>query len=50
MREKKGNSFELTAALADGYAMSQTGRSPVSLITSPTACKAPSFSKEGSGG
>ncbi|WP_155961341.1 MULTISPECIES: hypothetical protein [unclassified Sporosarcina] len=41
---EKQNGIELTAALADGYAMSQTGSAPGCLITSPTACKAPSFS------
>ncbi|WP_233190025.1 hypothetical protein [Sporosarcina sp. P35] len=41
---EKQNGIKLTAALADGYAMSQTGRPPGCLITSPTACKAPPFS------
>ncbi|WP_255363025.1 hypothetical protein [Sporosarcina sp. P33] len=44
MEREKRNGIAVIAALADGYAMSQTGRSPGCLITSPTACKAPPFS------
>ncbi|WP_158233591.1 hypothetical protein [Sporosarcina sp. P35] len=42
--KQRQNGIGPTAALADGYAMSQTGRSPGCLITSPTAWEAPPFS------
>ncbi|WP_157118619.1 MULTISPECIES: hypothetical protein [unclassified Sporosarcina] len=44
LEREKRNGIAVTAALADGCAMSQTGRSPGGLITSPTAWKAPPFS------
>ncbi|ARD48988.1 hypothetical protein [Sporosarcina sp. P33] len=43
--EGNGESIEPTVALADGFRDEPDRRSPVSLITSPTACKAPPFSE-----